>query len=217
MSIRFPNESAAYREARDRLLSREVELRRLREAVARERRALPAGGELPEDYLFEAAPGRAVRLSELFGVRDTLAIYSYMFGPERERPCSMCTPLLDGLDAVYEHVTQRLAFVVVAQSPIERLAALGKQRGWRLPLLSAGKNSYNRDYHGTKESGDDTMLNVFRRDGTSVRHFWGSEIAHLPSDPGQDHRAMDALNPVFALLDVTPEGRGDFYTELEYR
>lgn len=222
MGLTFPGESAAYRAAREQLLQREIELRRLTEAVARERRALPPGGVVPEDYTFEetASDGtsRRVLLSELFAPgKDTLAIYSYMFGPERSKPCSMCTPLLDGLDAVAPSIVQRLSYVVVAEAPAERLAAWAKERGWRhTRLVSSGGTTYNRDYHGKTEQGDTTMLNVFRRDGATVRHFWGTELAHGPSDAGQDHRGLDPLNPIFAMFDLTPEGRGDFYTKLSY-
>ena len=84
MQIRFPGESAEYRTARDRLLEREIELRRAMEAVAVARRALPPGGAVPEDYVFEAAApdGKAiqVRLSELFAPgKDSLVIYNFMF------------------------------------------------------------------------------------------------------------------------------------------
>lgn len=223
MGLKFPNESAEYRAARDRLLAQEIELRRHIEAVARERRALPPGGLVPEDYVFEAptAAGAATsrRLSELFapGV-DTLAIYSYMFGPERARPCSMCTPLLDGLDAVHEHIRQRVNLVAVAEAPVSQIVAFTRERGWRrLPVLSAAGNHYNRDYHGKgREGGDTTMLNVFRREGAAIRHFWGTEMAHSEGDPGQDHRGLDSLSPIFAMFDLTPEGRGDWYTKLSY-
>lgn len=222
MGLTFPNESAEYRAARERLLAREIELRRLTEAVARERRALPAGGVVPEDYVFEGLVNGAatkLRLSELFGPgQDTLAIYSYMFGPERDQPCVMCTPLLDGLDAAEPNIRQRLALVAVAESPLAKLAAFRERRGWRrLPLLSTAGNHYNRDYHGKgSDGGDTTMLNVFRREGGQVRHFWGTEMAHTDGDPGQDHRGLDMLSPIFAMFDLTPAGRGDFYTKLSY-
>jgi predicted dithiol-disulfide oxidoreductase (DUF899 family) len=225
--MRFPNESAEYRAARNALKQREIELRRLTESVASERRALPAGGSIPTDYVFEGpdsnpsntAPVK-LELSQLFEPgKDTLAIYSYMFGPERDRPCPMCTPLLDGLDGVEDHIRQRVSLAVVAESPIAKLTAFKKERGWRrLRLLSTAGNTYNRDYHGKGESGSDsTMLNVFQRQGDTIRHFWGSELAYGPSDPGQDPRGLDPINPIFAMFDLTPEGRGTWYTKLSYR
>ncbi len=217
MSLTFPGESAEYRAARQRLLEREIELRRLSEAVAQQRRELPPGGPLPEDYVFHG--DGPVKLSELFEPgKDTLAIYSYMFGPEKEAPCPMCTPMLDALDGANAHIAQRLTFVVVAQSSPARLRAWQSERRWSLRLVSSAGTNYNRDYHGIgRESGrDTTMLNVFTRRDGSVRHFWGTELAHGPQDPGQDHRGLDPLNPIFAMFDLTPEGRGDFYTKLRY-
>lgn len=225
MPMKFPGESTEYRQARERVLQLEIELRRAAEAAARARRELPPGGVVPQDYVFEGVQdfdklGAAVgpiKLSELFGANDTLVIYSYMFGPEREQPCPMCTPLLDGLDAVEEHIRQRASLVVVGEAPIARLLGFAGARGWRrLRLVSAAGNQYNRDYHGKTDEGDTTMLNVFRREGATIRHFWGSELTQAPSDRGQDHRAIDMLNPIFATFDLTPEGRGDWYTKLVY-
>src|SRR5262245_41438170 len=147
--LRFPNESERYRAARNALLDDEMELRRQIERVAAKRRALPAGGDLKEDYVFEAVgeDGRPVRvrLSELFAsAKDTLAIYSFMFGPERERPCPGCTHFLDSLDGAACHIGQRVNLVVVAKSPLERILAFAQERGWRhLRLLSTAGNNYD--------------------------------------------------------------------------
>jgi predicted dithiol-disulfide oxidoreductase (DUF899 family) len=220
--LHFPGESTDYRTARNRLLGREIELRRLAEEVARERRALPLGGKLPSDYEVVEADVRGgtrkLRFSELFGDKPTLAAYSYMFGPEKKEPCRMCTPLLDGLDGAGDHIRQRLAFVIVSESPAERLAAWMKERGWRnARLVSVAGTGYNRDYHGKDGEGNDTtMLNVFKKVNGAVHHFWSTELAHGPSDPGQDHRGLDLLSPIYQMFDMTPEGRGDWYTNLRY-
>src|SRR6266700_2928785 len=117
MNISFPGESPEYRTARDRLLQQEVELRRATEAVAAARRALPPGGGVPQDYVFQQAGSggtpRDVRLSELFARgKDTLAVYSFMFprALDDERPCPSCTSMLDALDGATEHITQRVNF-----------------------------------------------------------------------------------------------------------
>jgi predicted dithiol-disulfide oxidoreductase (DUF899 family) len=232
MSIAFPGESAAYRGARDRLLEQEVELRRAMEAVAAARRALPPGGFVPEDYVFQGrGKGGAptdVRLSELVVPgKDSLAIYSFMFprdpGDERpgpadgetallplaEGPCPSCTALLDQLDGAAEHATQHVNLAVVAKSPLERILTFAEERGWRrLRLLSSAANTFNRDYLGeTMERFQRPMLNVFHRDGERIRHFWGSELFYAPTDPGQDPRHVGTLEPVWNLFDLTPEGR----------
>jgi predicted dithiol-disulfide oxidoreductase (DUF899 family) len=242
MSITFPGESAAYRAARDHLLGQEIELRRAMEAVAAARRALPPGGPVPEDYVFEGrGPDGAptdVRLSELFAPgRDTLAIYSFMFprdpgddrpGPDEgesallplaEGPCPSCVALLDQLDGAVEHLTPRMNFAVVAKAPLERVLTFARERGWRrLRLLSSGGNAYNRDYLAETETGDQRpMLNVFHREGDAIRHFWGSELFYAPTDPDQDPRHVGTLEPVWNLFDLTPEGRAvDWDEQLRY-
>jgi predicted dithiol-disulfide oxidoreductase (DUF899 family) len=238
----FPNESPEYRAARDRLLAREIELRRAMEAVAAARRELPPGGIVEQDYGFEEAGAdgtpAGVRLSELFAPgKASLVVYSFMFprdpaddrpGPERgetallpreEGPCPSCTALLDQLDGAVEHVSQHLDFVVVAKAPVPRLLAFARERGWRrLRLLSSGATTYNRDYLGeTAEGHQRPMLNVFHRDGETIRHFWGSELFYAPTEPGQDPRHVGTLEPVWNLLDFTPEGRPpDWDEQLSY-
>ena len=242
MSMAFPGESAAYRAARDRLLEQEVELRRAMEAVAAARRALPPGGFVPEDYVFqgrgEGGAPTDVRLSELFAPgKDSLAIYSFMFprdpGDERagpadgetallplaEGPCPSCAALLDQLDGAAEHATQHVNLAVVAKSRLERVLTFAEERGWRrLRLLSSAANAYNRDYLGeTVEGFQRPMLNVFHRDDETIRHFWGSELFYAPTAPGQDPRHVGTLEPVWNLFDLTREGRPtDWDEQLSY-
>ena len=139
--LHYPNESDEYRAARNALLDDEISLRAQIETVAAKRRALPLGGEVPQDYVFERI-GRTnmpetVKMSELFGPHDTLILYSFMYGPERELPCPGCTHLLDGIDGAARHIGERAALHIVAKSPIARLAAWAHERGWEhLSLLS---------------------------------------------------------------------------------
>jgi predicted dithiol-disulfide oxidoreductase (DUF899 family) len=243
MQITFPGESADYRTARDRLLEREIALRRAMEAVAVARRELPPGGEVPEDYVFQGAGphGAAtdVRLSELFAPRkDSLVIYNFMFPrgygtprpgptsgetallPLKEGPCPSCVALLDQLDGAAEHASQRLNFAVVAKTSPPRLLTFAKERGWRhLRLLSSAGNTYNRDYFGEDAEGSQMpMLNVFHRDGETIRHFWGAELTYGPDDPGQEHRSVGTLEPLWNLFDLTREGRPiDWDERLSYQ
>jgi len=91
--MHHPNESAEYRHARQALLAEEIELRRHIERVAELRRALPPGGEVTRTYEFSGENGKAT-LPDLFGNKQSLVIYSYMFGPRREKPCPMCTSFM---------------------------------------------------------------------------------------------------------------------------
>jgi predicted dithiol-disulfide oxidoreductase (DUF899 family) len=242
VDVTFPSESPEYRAARNELLGREIELRRLTEAVAAERRQLPPGGVVPEDYLFqgEGPDGGTIdlRLSDLFAPgRDSLAIYSFMFprdpeddapGPVREPetaklplaegPCPSCVSLLDQLDGMVEHAGQHVNFAVVAKTSPDRLATWKRERGWRrLRLLSSAGNTYNRDYLAeTPEGAQRPILNVFHRDGETIRHFWGSELFYGPWDPGQDPRHVGTIEPLWNLFDLTPEGRPNWDEQLTY-
>jgi predicted dithiol-disulfide oxidoreductase (DUF899 family) len=216
--LRFPGESAQYRRARNALLAEEIELRRHIERVAAQRRALPPGGEVPQDYVFKGETGPA-RMSQLFGEHDTLITYNWMFGPKRERPCPMCTSLLSALDGEMPDILQRVAFAVIARSPIERMVAFKQERGWRyLPLYSSGGNRFNREYaHEDPDGGDNPAFNVFTRSGGVIRHFWALEMGPQTADPGQDPRGAPDPMPLWTLLDMTPGGRGtDWYPKLEY-
>jgi len=214
----YPNESGEYRRARTALLAEEIELRRHIERVAEQRRALPLGGEIPEDYLFEGENG-PVRMSEIFGKHNTLIVYNYMYGPKRERPCPMCTSLLSAWDGEAPDIEQRVALAIIAKSPIKRLVAFKKERGWRyLKLYSSAGNSFNRDYFAEgPQSDDDAALNVFTRRDGKIHHFWGGEMTGKTADPGQDPRGAPDLMPIWTILDNTPEGRGrDWYPKLNY-
>ena len=214
--VRFPNESSAYRRARDALLTEEIELRRHIEWVAEQRRALPAGGKVPKNYAFVGESG-PVGFAELFGDKQTLAIYSYMYGPKRKQPCPMCSSLMSAWDGEALDVEQGIALVMVARSPIDRLLAVKQERGWRnLRLYSDIEGDLTRDYVSADDA-DMPAFNVFTRRDGSIRHFWRSEMGGSTADPGQDPRGAPDLMPLWTILDNTPEGRGsDWYPKLSY-
>jgi predicted dithiol-disulfide oxidoreductase (DUF899 family) len=213
----YPNDSPEYRKARIALLAEEIELRRHIERVAAQRRALPPGGE-PRDYTFKDERGATVRLADMFGPHDTLVTYFWMFGPQRERPCPMCTSFLGSLDVPVVDLSQRIAFAIIGRSTVERQLAFARERGWRnLKFYSTVGDDYPRDYHAIAANGDEwAALDVWtKRDGT-VRHFWGSEMGGT-ADPGEDPRGAPDPTPLWNILDLTPAGRGaDWYPKLAY-
>ena len=219
-----PNESAEYRKAREAPDVEEIELRRHIARVAEMRRALPSGGEVKGDYQFmgEASSvqgANPIGLEGLFGDKDTLFVYNWMYGPKRARPCPMCTALLSCLDGNTDHLRQRIAVAVGGLSPIERQIAFKVERGWKnLPLYADLNGRFSQDYHAIMDDGTDTAAqNVFmRRDGV-IRHFWGAEAGFATADPGQDPVTAPDLMVLWNVLDLTPEGRGtNWYPKITY-
>jgi predicted dithiol-disulfide oxidoreductase (DUF899 family) len=237
--IRFPGESDEYRSARNDLLESEIELRRASERVAAQRRALPLGGEVPQDYVFErASDGGEVRFSELFeGGKDTLLIYSFMFprypgdtrpGPGgetgelalAETPCASCTSILDSLDGAAPHLAQAINLAVIAKSEPQRIRTFARERGWHnLHLLSSRQNSYNRDYHAESPNAEQLpVANAFVRDGDRLYHTWASELMFAPREQGIEARHVDSIWPIWNVLDMTRQGRstGSPFPSLSY-
>lgn len=214
MPVSLPNESAEYRTARNALLAAEADLRSRVEQVAALRRTLPNGGKVPQDYAFRSPENEISPISSLFGSHDTLAIYSLMYGPNATQPCPMCSAFLDGLNGQVAHIGQKISIAVVAENTPEKLAQLKRQMVWSdLPLFSALGTGYQSDYLAQSEGGDQLpILNVFRRDQGGIHHFWASELFFEPSDWHPRH--VDAVWPLWNILDLTPQGRGDFFPTL---
>jgi predicted dithiol-disulfide oxidoreductase (DUF899 family) len=212
----FPNESAAYRAARNALLVEEIELRRQLERVAAERRALPAGGKIPQDFELVSESG-GVRLCSLFGDKETLMVYSMMFGPQRKAPCPSCTSFLSSWNGTVVNLRERVAIAVTARSPIERLMEYKKQRGFaNLPFFSDMTGDYTRTYVNAEDV-DVPGFSVFMRRDGEIRHFYSGEMSGEMMDPGQDPRGAPDLDLLWQMLDLTPEGRGtDWYPKLSY-
>jgi predicted dithiol-disulfide oxidoreductase (DUF899 family) len=212
----YPNESAEYRVARNSLLAEEIELRRHIERVAAQRRALPPGGQLAKDIEFISESGQT-SFSRLFGEKDALMVYSMMYGPQRKAPCPMCTSFLSAWNGVAVNLRERLAIVVTARSPIERLVDYKRQRGFgNLPFASDVSGEYTRTYVNPDDA-DVPGFSVFTRSNEVIRHFYSGEMSGAMADPGQDPRGGPDLDPLWLMLDLTRQGRGtDWHPKLEY-
>jgi predicted dithiol-disulfide oxidoreductase (DUF899 family) len=218
---KFPGESDQYRAARNSLLKQEIDLRQKIEDIGKMRMALPLGGKIKEDYIFRKLINdeeKNIRLSELFEADKTsLIIYSYMYGPNMDKPCPACTSLIDGFNGTAMHITDRVNLAVVAKSPIKRIVDFTNTRNWvNLHLLSSGNNSYNSDYFA--ETPDGTQLpacNVFTKAPDGIYHFYSTELLYAPLKGHPRH--MDLMWPVWNMLDITPQGRGnDWFPRLSY-
>jgi predicted dithiol-disulfide oxidoreductase (DUF899 family) len=207
---RFPNETPDYRQAREALLREEQELIEKSKAVAAKRRTLPRGGRLKEDYVFQWASerrlGQNVKFSELFGAHDTLLLYSFMFGPNWDKPCPSCTSLMDGFDRAWYSVDRNAAFAAIAKAPPQRIAEWARTRGWsQIPLLSGINSTFQADYKCQGENDDMQLpvMHVFRKQNGGIFHFWATETM-------SNH--VDTVWAYWNLMDFTPEGRPDVTT-----
>ena len=224
---RFPGESDDYRAARDALLGAERALRQQIEAVAAQRRGLPLGGALKENYAFEEGAAdlddrdtvTRTRLSELFAPgKDNLVVYSFMYAPDGD-PCPMCTTFLDSLNGTAQHIGDRVNLVVVAKAPIAVIRGWARGRGWHnLRLLSSGNTTYNTDYIAERDGTSQIpILNVFRKTGDGIFHAYATELLYAPAEGGQHNRHIDMMWPLWNFFDLTPEGRGtDWWPQLSY-
>lgn len=190
----YPNESAEYRAARNKLIVEEIELRRHLERVASQRRALPAGGEIPQDFPLNAEAG-PLQFSSLFGDKQTLMVYSMMYGPQRKAPCPMCTSFLNSWNGTAINLRERVAIAVTARSPIARLIDFKNQRGFaNLPFVSDETGEYTRTYV-SPEDADVPGYSVFSLRNGIIRHFYSGEMSGAMADSGQDPRGARTSIP----------------------
>ena len=221
----LPNESAEYLAKREELRRAEIELMQQRERVAELRRALPKGATL-QDYEFLEGPASLddgdepatrVRMSELFTASDrSLVIYHFMFGKKQTKPCPMCTAWIDGVNGIAHHLAQNIDVAIAAAADLPTLREHARNRGWdKLRLLSAGESTFKYDLGSEDREGhQDSTISVFTRDSDgTLRHFYS---AHPRLAEDIKERGIDELTPIWNFLDLTPQGRGEFYASLDY-
>ena len=215
--IDHPNASPDYRKLRAELHEAEVALRDQRERVAALRRRLPRDTPTDDAVLEEIRDGQRtpVRLSELFDdPAKPLVLMHFMFGKAQTAPCPMCTLWADGYDGIIPHLRQRVNFAVLVAGDIGAFESYARVRGWRhLRLVSAGASTLKRELGMEGEDGSQAPgVSVFEQaDGGALRHFYS--VRAFGPDGG---RMMDLLSPAWNYLDLTPEGRGEFFPQKAY-
>lgn len=215
----FPGESDEYRAARQALLAEEIEFRRHQTRLAAQRRALPPGPIIEKDYKFKDEQGFDATLSDLFGRHDTLVTYFWMYGPDRDRPCPMCTNTVGSLNGNAADIKQRVALKILGRSSVKRQYEFAQERGWRdIDFVQTVGDDYANDLGLIRPDGfENPALTIYRKDGDTIRLFWASEMAEEMADPGEDPRDAPDLGVLWSVLDLTPEGRGtDWYPKLSY-
>jgi predicted dithiol-disulfide oxidoreductase (DUF899 family) len=222
---RLANEPREYLEKREELRLAEMEMFRNIERVAALRRALPIGAEVT-DYVFQEGPRdlsdsdntiSSVRLSELFSAPGrSLIVYHFMYGKRNTTACPMCTMWIDSFNGIAPHLAQNVDLAIVAAADPATLRAHARARGWHnLRLLSAGDSTFKYDFRSEDAEGrQDSAVSVFTRDAAgTLRHVY---TTHPWLDDDMNERGIDLLQPVYNMLDLTPQGRGSWYASLEY-
>jgi predicted dithiol-disulfide oxidoreductase (DUF899 family) len=215
----FPGASVEYDAARQALLAEEIDFRRHMTRLVAQRRALPPGPVISKNYRFMDEQGMEVGLLDLFGAKDTLVTYFWMYGPARDRPCPMCTNWLGAVNGNAADIKQRVALKILGRSSVERQYAFARERGWRdLNFVQTLGDDYALDLGILMPDGSEyPALVVFTRDADTIRLFWASEMRREMADPGQDPRDAPDIASLWSVLDLTPEGRGiDWYPKLQY-
>ncbi|MBC7481620.1 MAG: DUF899 family protein [Rhizobacter sp.] len=215
----FPGASPEYEGARRALFAEEIEFRRHMTRLGQQRRALPPGPVISKNYRFKNEQAVEFGLPELFGDKDTLVTYFWMYGPQRERPCPMCTNWLGAVNGNAADITQRVALKILGRSTVERQFAFAQERGWRdLNFVQTVGDDYANDLGILMPDGSEyPALVVFKRAADKVRLFWASEMTGEMADPGQDPRDAPDIASLWSVLDLTPEGReAGWYPKLKY-
>ena len=215
---RLENESEEYRAVRDDLQEAERALRDQRERVAELRRQLPTDtvcGDQEFEELKDGAPA-PVRMSDLFeDPTKPLVLMHFMFGKKQAQPCPMCTMWADGYDGVVMHLKQRVNFAVLIAGDVKTFSEYARDRGWQqLRVVSAAESGLKQRLGFEMDDGAQLPgVSVFvRQTDGSMNHFY-SQSAVMG---GGEFRGMDLLTPVWSFLDLTPDGRDDWFPKNEY-
>ena len=222
---RLAGESPEYVTAREQLRQAEIELTEHRERVAALRRGLPAG-PVVDDYVFLEGPRALaegdepvtkVQLGDLFTAPGRpLVLYHLMYGKAQTSPCPMCTQWIDGFNGIAHHLARNVDFAVVAAADPAPLRAHARSRGWeRLRLLSCGDNTFKYDLLSEDPDGtQDSSISVFDRGADGRVHHTYTGRPRMSEDRGE--RGIDLLCATWHVLDLTRQGRGDWYSSLDY-
>lgn len=203
--------------ARKALLAKEKAQTRARDALARERRALP-WVRVEKPYLFEGADGKET-LADLFQGRSQLVLQHFMFGPDMKEGCVGCSFGADHVDPARRHFEQRdVSFVAVSRKPLVAIDAFRKRMGWRFKWVSSLGSDFNYDFNVSFRKEDLAAGKVFYNyemvestseelSGISVfcRNPSG-EIFHTYSSYG---RGDEILSGAYMYLDLVPKGRDE--------
>lgn len=191
---------AEWREARERLLAKEKELTRARDALAAERRRLPMV-EIDKPYVLASEQG-PVTLLDLFEGRRQLLLYHFMFHPDWAAGCTGCSMVVDNMGHPAHLHARDTSVALVSRAPLGKLEAFKARMGWTLPWVSSHGSDFNHDFGVTRDDRETFALSVFLRDGERVFRSYVT-----------DRRGVEYLGSNWSYLDLTPLGRQETWEE----
>lgn len=213
MTVHSVVSHAEWVEARKALMAKEKEFTRLREELARERRALP-WERVEKPYAFETPEGPAT-LADLFGGNNQLIVYHFMFGPDYKEGCPSCSFWADNFNGIDKHLAARdTAFVAISRAPLSMFAPYKQRMGWNFRWVSSAPSDFNYDYGVSRRPGEKTIgynYGTIPRDsdempGVSTFIRRDGQVFHTYSVYA---RGIDNVNGTYQLLDLTAKGRDE--------
>jgi predicted dithiol-disulfide oxidoreductase (DUF899 family) len=218
--------------ARAELLSREKELTRASDELARQRRQLP-WVPVEKEYTFQTADGSKT-LAELFDGRSQLMVYYFMFGPGYAAGCPTNSSIADSLDGALPHLQARdVTMLCVSRAPLEKLAAYKRRMGWSFNWASTYESDFNFDFgvSGTEEATREWVAPMLESGllppiaSQNARACGVDIVGYLSEGFGVDtfvresdsvyhsysstSRGVEFLMGYYPILDHTPKGRDE--------
>ena len=202
---------------RKTLLGREKELVRLRDEIARQRRALP-WERVAKDYVFDAPEGRR-SLADLFEGRRQLVVQHFMFGPGWAHGCPSCSFMADHADGMAVHLAHRdVSWAAVSRAPLADIERFRNRMGWKFRWVSSAANDFNRDFHVSFEPEDRVDGAVYYNYGTTafpnteapgISVFWRDDAGAVFHTYSTFGRGVEVMMGTYNLLDLVPKGRAE--------
>jgi predicted dithiol-disulfide oxidoreductase (DUF899 family) len=189
--------------AHQKLLVKEKELTRARDALAAQRRRMP-WLEVDKDYEFEGPEGK-VNLLGLFQGRRQLVVYRAFFEPGvhgwPDHACPGCSMIADHIGNL-AHLNARDTTLVFAtpspQADIERLKA---RMGWQMPWYTT-TDGFGTDFQADFGVNEWHGTNAFIHNGDRVFRTYFI-----------NNRGDEALGTTWSFLDMTALGRQEVWED----
>jgi len=204
-------------EARKALLTEEKAHARQSDALAKKRRALPRV-RVDKDYTFDTQDGPR-SLADLFGPHSQLIVQHFMFGPDYEAGCPMCSFWADSYNPMIEHMRHRdVSFIVCSRGPLERLQAYKQRMGWSFDWVSSLHSDFNFDYGVSateQDKAEGQMTYNYRHGPSQMSELHGTSVFAKDEEGAVFHtystygRGVDRFNGLYGFLDVLPKGRDE--------